>query len=63
MRSAPNQSLAGCIMNNPSRLPARDSVADNGECQEQQCACLQLRAADLPIIFLLGGIAVHEERG
>jgi hypothetical protein len=30
MPFAPNQSLAGCIMNIPSRLPARDRVfADN----------------------------------
>jgi hypothetical protein len=30
MPCAPNQCLVGRIMNNPSRMPARDSVADKG---------------------------------
>jgi hypothetical protein len=76
MPCAPNQCLVGCIMNDPSRMPARDRVADKGgECQEQQRACSPLRAADLPIIFtpqwrisfrqitIRNRVAVHEERG
>ena len=75
MPCAPNQCLVGCFMNNPSRMPARESVADKGEVPGTTTRVFAVARGRSPSYFspqwrisfrqitIRNRVAVHEERG